>query len=346
MTHSVVLANADPIAAVVDLAQRAEAAGFDRVWTTENHSRDGVLRAAAIALATRTIGVGTGIAYAFTRAPLAMAALTAEVQTLCGGRFTLGLGAMTRGMRRNWYGLELDHPAPRLREYIELVRAALRADRGFSFHGRFYHADVPAFELIGDHALIASTPIYGSGVNAVMLKTCAKICDGVALHSIASGLPYYDTTVAAALTGAKARVAVWRITSIDADANTARAAARRHIAFYLTTPSYRSVAEGRPWAERVDAIQTMFRENPHEPDWERIVSLVSDEMLDELALAGSPAQVRERAADEQAEYARRNVDEIVYQTTTADGDAAAGLEAQRNVIDALAPDRMSSAARA
>src|SRR5262249_32706857 len=92
LRRSIVFAT-DALDPVIELAQNAEKAGFQRVWTTEYPHRDAVLRALAIALRTKSIGVGTGIAYAFTRLPLAMAAMSADVQRLSGGRFTLGVGA-------------------------------------------------------------------------------------------------------------------------------------------------------------------------------------------------------------------------------------------------------------
>jgi alkanesulfonate monooxygenase SsuD/methylene tetrahydromethanopterin reductase-like flavin-dependent oxidoreductase (luciferase family) len=337
MKRSIVFAGTDAIATIVELAREAEAAGFDRVWTTENHSRDGILRATAIALSTTRIGVGTGIAYAFTRAPLSMATLAAELRVLSGGRFTLGLGAMTRGMRRNWYGIEIDHPASRFREYVQLLRTAFNTTTGLKFSGRYYSADVPAFDLSGDRQLIQSTPIYGSGVNAAMLKACADVCDGIALHSIASGLPYYDSAVTPALqrSGRSVRMAVWRITSIHHDRERARAAARKHIAFYLTTPSYRGVGEGRTWAPRVDAIQSAFRASLQTPDWRTIGALVSDDMVEELALAGTPSEVRDQASAQIDEYAQRGVDELVYQTTSTDMTALEMRDNQKLLIDTL-----------
>ncbi|MGH9000604.1 MAG: LLM class flavin-dependent oxidoreductase, partial [Acidimicrobiia bacterium] len=80
----------DALEPLSELGRAAEQAGFDRVWTTEYPGRDAVARALAIGLATGRIGIGTGITYAFTRPPLAMAALAADVQRLCGGRFALG----------------------------------------------------------------------------------------------------------------------------------------------------------------------------------------------------------------------------------------------------------------
>ena len=54
----------------VELARRAEAAGFDSVFTVEFFNRHGFVPLGAIAQGTSRIRIGTGIANSFTRAPL------------------------------------------------------------------------------------------------------------------------------------------------------------------------------------------------------------------------------------------------------------------------------------
>lgn len=336
MKRSLVFAGSDRPDDVLDLAVRAEAAGFHRVWTTETPSRDAVLRAAAIALRTTSLRVGTGIAYAFTRAPLAMAAAAAEVQLLSGGRFTLGLGSMTRGMRRNWYGLELDHPAPRLAEYVRLLRAAFAAGEGLRFEGRFYRADAPAFHIAGDPDLVRAIPIYGSGVNAVMLRTCMAVCDGLALHPLSATPARLDAIVRPALdrAGRPVSLAAWRITAVAADGEAARRAARRAVAFYLSTPSYAGAAAGRSWDGLPLRIQQAFRAAGPRVDWGPIGDLVGDDALAELTLAGTPEEVREGALRLEAELAGRGVEELVFQPPPGT-DELGSVASQRLIVETL-----------
>jgi alkanesulfonate monooxygenase SsuD/methylene tetrahydromethanopterin reductase-like flavin-dependent oxidoreductase (luciferase family) len=334
--RSFVFADANLPDAVVDLAVRAEAAGFHRVWTTETPSRDAMLRAAAIAMRTSRLRVGTGIAYAFTRAPLAMAAAAAEVQLLSGGRFALGLGSMTRGMRRGWYGLEVDHPAPRLAEYVRFVKAALAAGDGFTFEGRFYRADVPAFRIAGAADLVRSLPIYGSGVNAVMLRTCLAVCDGLALHPLSATPAYLDAVVRPALArgGRAIPMAAWRITAVARDGEAARRAARRTVAFYLSTPSYAGAAAGRSWEGLPNRIQQAFRAAGQPVRWGPIGELVGDDALAELTLAGTPEEVREGALRLEEDLASRGVDEVVFQPASGTEELDS-LANQRLIIESL-----------
>src|SRR4051812_26940600 len=90
---------------LAEAARAAETGGLHRLWTTESPGRDAVLRSLHLLDATTTLLGGTGIAFAFTRPPLAAAGSAADAFHLSGGRFSLGLGAGTRGQRR-WFQQE------------------------------------------------------------------------------------------------------------------------------------------------------------------------------------------------------------------------------------------------
>ena len=238
----------DPL---VPLAREAQAANFHRVWTTEYLHRDAVARALAIALGTETINVGTGIAYAFARVPLQMAALAADVQRLADGRFGLGISTGTRGVRR-WYGADFEPPAPRIAEYVQTLRETWRKNPD----------------------LAAPPPIYAAALNPIMTKTVARDCDGALLHALSLSrvhlrervLPALEAGRAARTLSSPLEVAAWCIASIDADEELARERARRQLAFYLVTPSYRTVAAGTPWAGAVARVQEAFNDAGRAPE--------------------------------------------------------------------------------
>ena len=122
---------APSIADLVDVARRADAAGFHSVWTTEFFNHHGFVRMTAVAAATARVRVGSAIAYAFMRTPLLAASAAMDIDELSGGRVILGLGSGTRSMNEKWYSVPFDKPpAPRMREVVELVRAAVAAQKG------------------------------------------------------------------------------------------------------------------------------------------------------------------------------------------------------------------------
>lgn len=336
MKTSVVFAVPDFLP-IVELSQQAEALGYDRVWTTETPGRDALIRAVTIALRTRTIEVATGIAYAFTRAPLAMAASAADAYVAAGGRFSLGIGAGTQGMRSRWYGIEdFDRPATRLGEYAQALRQAWNSTQEFSFAGDFYRGR--AAPLDGARPAV---PLWGSGLNRVMLTVAARHFDGVAVHALAAAHPYFDAVVMPALRDGRAgqdsalSIAVWQMTSADDDAEQARQRGRRALAFYFSTPSYGSVAEATGWSDVAERIRTGYRESG--PRWDDLGALIPEDMLDEFCLVGTPGELRERWPDVQRHYAERGATELVLQALVGDLADRDSYDSTVRLLDTFAP---------
>ena len=102
-------------------ARAAEAAGIDCVWAAELF-RSSITQAMWLAARTERIGVGTGIAWAFTRSPFILALSALDIDETSGGRFRLGLGAGVKRLNETWHGVDYGRPAPHLRETVEAVR--------------------------------------------------------------------------------------------------------------------------------------------------------------------------------------------------------------------------------
>jgi alkanesulfonate monooxygenase SsuD/methylene tetrahydromethanopterin reductase-like flavin-dependent oxidoreductase (luciferase family) len=302
---------------MIEVAREAERNGFHRLWTTERPGRDGLMRAAELALSTRRIGVGSGIVFAFTRNPVGMAGTVAELRRLSGGRFVLGLGTGTRGVRSRWYGESFEHPAPRLAEYADLVRAALapRTD-ALTFDGEYYQVQIPNFEAgAGDDG--PPVPVYGSGLNPTMLRIMARRLDGVAVHPLAGAPAYLAEVAAPALaTGAEQgghplRAACWLMVAVDTDAGRAEAMARRELAFYFSTPSYGGVADTCGWGEAAEAVRAEFKRVGG--DWDTVGRLVSPEMLDGLCPHGTPDDVAKAVQRRIEVLAAHGIEEVVFE---------------------------------
>jgi len=334
----------DAFTELIPVAQAAERAGFHRLWTTEYTGRDSVIRALLLAHATERIEIGTGIAYAFSRAPLAMAAMAADAFVASGGRFTLGLGAGTRGMRTRWYETEFDHPAPRLADYVQLMRATGAAGSdGLDYQGEFYHLRIPAFRPGHPVEELTGLRVYGSGLNRVMLRQASRSCDGVALHPLAGSDRYLrEVALPAIRTGRQqggrtgGSLAVWLITSIHEDEEVARQRAKTTLAFYFSTPSYRSITEGTSWAAATEAIRAGFLDQG--ANWGSLSRCVPDDMVDAFTLVGTPAQVQRRLGEYEHRFELAGADEIVFQTV---GETLTREQVVRNcgqIVEVLRPD--------
>ena len=297
------------------LAGAAERAALDRVWTTEYEGRDALLRALAIALATERIGVATGIAYAFARAPRALAATAADLARLSGGRFALGIGPGTPGIRRR-YGAEFEPPAPRLAACVAALRAAWAEGPG----------EPPS--------------VYGAAMLPAMARTVAASCDGILLHALALAPVHLHERLLPALReglerrggGPGPELVAWCVAAIDADERAARERARAQLAFYLATPSFAAVAAGAAWERGAARVREAFAASGRNPDWAGLAALVPDSAVEELAIWGDADRARELAARRESELAPLGITELAFQPASA----AAGPEGARGECERIA----------
>ena len=125
-------------------AKRAEAAGVECVWAPELF-RSAVTQASYLAGRTETIGIATGIVWAFTRSPFILAVSALDVDEMSGGRFRLGLGSGVKRLNETWHGAAYGKPAPHLREAIEATRLIMQqAGKGepIRYEGSYYDIDI------------------------------------------------------------------------------------------------------------------------------------------------------------------------------------------------------------
>src|SRR5439155_27044704 len=131
----------------VELAQGAEALGFESVWVPEAYGTDAVSILGALAARTERIQLGTGIVNVFSRTPALLAHTAATLDLLSGGRFILGLGTSGHQVVTGWHGMDFDQPLIRMRETIAIVRQVLRRDR-LLFEGDVFKLDM-GLKLLG-----------------------------------------------------------------------------------------------------------------------------------------------------------------------------------------------------
>jgi probable F420-dependent oxidoreductase len=284
----------------VELALRAEAAGFDAVFTIEFFNRHGYVPLGAIAQATRRVRLGSAIANAFTRTPLLHASAAMDLDELSGGRMVLGLGSATRRMNQDWYGVPFSRPAARMRELVELLRAAFRAQKGggFRFEGEFWQLNVPIYARPG--APREDIPIWVAAVNRGMIAAAGSVADALVGHPIATRRWHREVTLPG-LRAAEAKagrpsgacaLAPYVITSIQLRREDAVRDAKNQIGFYFTTALYHPVLELhglREVGERCRAALRRF-------DVKAMSEAIPDALVDEIAIACTPDEARDRLA--------------------------------------------------
>ena len=292
----------------VELAERAEAAGFESVWAPEFHNHSGPLALSAAAIRTSSVALGTAIAWAFGRSPLLTAVTALDLDELSGGRFVLGLGTGTRRMRTDWLGAPAERPARRLRETVEAVRAVWQsANAGaVEYDGELVQLNVRPYGRAGQ--IRSEIPIYLAAVNEGMARTAGKVADGVVGHPMAT-IRYIDEVMRPAIAeGAAAEersadevaIADWLLVAPSDDPDQAREDAKRQIAFHATVRTYDRILDLHGFTETAAEIRELWRSF----DLAGMTALVTDEMLDAMAVAGTPDECRERVAERAASVDR------------------------------------------
>lgn len=279
------------------IAEAADAAGIDTVWTGEFYSRTATITMAAMAQRTERCKIGASIAWGVGRTPVVTMAEARDLDLLSGGRVVLGLGNGTRRMMADWHGIpDVSAPAVRMEELVTVLRKLLRLHEGPVKHdGRFYHVDLtPTAEV--PEPLRPEIPIYTAGVNPRMMEVAGRVADGLLLHPIV-GTKYVDEVARPAIekgarkTGRSAddvAVVASPICAIHEDREQARREAAAQIAFYTVPKSYAGVHEVNGFTAEADRIRERFAEG----DLEGMRSAVTDEMIDALSIAGTPDEVR------------------------------------------------------
>src|SRR5205809_3326791 len=113
---------------LVRLEQEAEQLGYDSAWAAEAWGTDAVTVLAWIAATTTRIKIGSAIMQIPGRSPANTAMTAATLDLMSGGRFLLGLGVSGPQVVEGWHGQPWGKPLGKTREYVEIVRAALRRE--------------------------------------------------------------------------------------------------------------------------------------------------------------------------------------------------------------------------
>src|SRR5207249_4450172 len=124
-------------AANLALAREADRLGYAVAWAAEAWGSDVVSVLSWVAAQTERIDVGSAIMQIPARTPAMTAMTAATLDLLSGGRFRLGLGVSGPQVSEGWHGVRFDAPLGRTREYVEIVRMAMRRQT-VRYQGRHY----------------------------------------------------------------------------------------------------------------------------------------------------------------------------------------------------------------
>jgi probable F420-dependent oxidoreductase len=287
---------------VAQLACTYENLGYNTLWSSEvGHCP--FLPHAVAAVNTTRIGLGTNIAISFVRAPMVTAYTAWDLHRASGGRFQLGLGTQVRAHNERRYSVSWEHPAPKVRDLIECIRAiwdCWQNGAPAAFEGRFYRFTLQTPATNPGPLDHAPPLIWLAGVNPIMCRTAGEVADGIQVHPLHS-VRYLDEVVRPAVTeGARRRgrapqalrfaSSLFVVTGrTEAEWRQSDATIRERIAYYASTPGYRGVFDLHGWGGVADDLKRMVRQG----EWDRIADKITDDMLDTFAIVAPPERLAE-----------------------------------------------------
>ncbi|CAI9403502.1 TIGR03617 family F420-dependent LLM class oxidoreductase [Nocardioides sp. T2.26MG-1] len=253
----------------------------------------------------------TNVAIAIPRSPMHLAHTAYDLQLLSRGRFRLGLGSQIRPHIERRYGATWSRPAARMRETVLAVKAILRSWQDgtpLDFRGEFtQHTLMPPTFVPGPNPY-GVPPVLLGALGPVMTRTAAEVADGLLVMPFHSHRHFRERTLPAVDEGLgragrtradltilpQAIVAMGRT---DEELAAATAGVRGLLAFYGSTPAYLPVLEVEGWAEAQPELNRLSKQG----DWAAMTGLVTDEMLETLAVRGTPeecaAEIERRFGD-------------------------------------------------
>jgi F420-dependent oxidoreductase-like protein len=294
-----------------DLILEAERLGFYSVWTAEAYGSDAVTPLAYIAAFTTKIRLGTAIIQMPARTPAATAMAAMTIDALSGGRFILGLGPSGPQVVEGWYGVPYGKPLTRTREYVEIIRRILAREAPVEFKGEVYEIPYrgPGATGLGKplksilHAR-KDMEIYTASIGPAGIECSAEVADGlipVWMNPERFDLlrPSLEKGFAKAGNGKSLEnfdVAPFVTCIVGDDLEKCRKPIKENLALYIGGMGARGKNFYNDYAKRLGyeaeavKIQDLFLAGKKA----EAEAAVPDRLVDDIALVGDKARIRDR----------------------------------------------------
>jgi F420-dependent oxidoreductase-like protein len=293
----------------LELVQEAERLGYDSVWTAEAYGSDAVTILAWIAAQTERIKLGSAILQMPGRSPAMTAMTAATLDQLSGGRVLLGIGTSGPQVAEGWHGQRFGRQLQRTREYVDVVRMALRRER-VEYRGETLELPLPDGPGKALKLTIAPVqeriPIYIAAIGPKNTALTAEIADGwlptlFSPEHVAEFRPLLEEGFARAGDGkslAGFDIAPTVSVNVRDDRDAARDAMRPYLALYVGGMGsreqnfYNRLAQRYGFEDAAREVQDLYLEGRKD----EAAAALPAELIDAVSLCGPADAVRERLA--------------------------------------------------
>jgi F420-dependent oxidoreductase-like protein len=283
---------------VLKAARLADELGYHSIWIPEAWSYEQFQLLTEIALATKNLRLATGIANVFSRSAGLLAMSAATLDEISGGRAILGLGTSGKNVVENFHGVPYRKPLTRLTETIGIAQALWRGDRLAPEMSTLFDARHFKLEMT---PLRPKIPVYVASLQDKAIREIGRIADGW----VPTFWPYKHFKDGIALLAEGARQAGRDPKEIDVapfvavipmpDAGMARAMIKPLVSFYIGGMGvyYHALFCKYGFKDNADLVRDLYNKG----DRKQAAAAVSDDLIDAIAICGTPEHCREKLAE-------------------------------------------------
>jgi len=287
---------------IIELAKAAENLGYDTMWCPEIYGADCFTPLSWIGAHTSKIKVGTSIMQISARTPASAAMHAVTLDYLSGGRLVLGIGVSGPQVVEGWYGQPYPKPLARTREWIQIFRKIVAREEPVAFSGEHYQLPLDGGTGLGkplkliQHPAREHIPVYLGAEGPKNVALGAELFDGWIPMFIS---PYRMMDVykdAMSIKRSDFEIAAVVPVIVDDDVDLARAQVKQSVGFYVGGMGAKSFNVHKDhisrfgFADAAQEIQDLFMAGKRD----QAIEAVPDELVDEIALCGPKARIRER----------------------------------------------------
>jgi probable F420-dependent oxidoreductase len=282
-------------------AREIAATGVDGLFTFEGPHDVFFPLVMACAEGDLDVDLMTNVAIAFPRSPMHLANAAYDLQVLSHGRFRLGLGSQIKPAIEKRYGSKWTRPVAQMRETVLATKAIFDAWEGkapLNFRGEFTtHTLMPPTFNPGPNPY-GPPKIHVGALGPKMTEMTAEVADGILVMPFNSARHFAERTLPAIDRGLQNAgrtrddleivcEAIVAVGETDEEVAAASNGVRGLLSFYGSTPSYRPVLDVEGWGELQPELNAMSKRG----EWAAMPGLITEEMVDTIAVRGTPAEV-------------------------------------------------------
>jgi F420-dependent oxidoreductase-like protein len=307
----------------LNIVQESERLGYDSVWAAEAYGSDTATVLGWLAGQTTKIRLGSGIFQMPGRSAAMTAMTAATIDQISNGRMICGIGSSGPQVAEGWHGQRFAKQLQRTREYVAVVRMALRRER-VEYHGETLELPLPdgpgkALKLTIS-PVQERIPILLAAIGPKAVSLAGEIADGWLPaffspdHGDALLAPLREGADRAGRSLDEVEVCPTVNLLVTEDIQAARDAIRPLLALYIggmgsrDTNFYARLVASFGFEEEARRVQDLYLEGHRD----EAAAALPDALIDGVSLIGPRDVVRERLAH----FREAGVDTLILSAVT------------------------------